>query len=217
MHRRTIIGGLVATLALPGTPRTALGQDNPEILVVGTLHALSLTRRDSIPWLVREAGGDEDEIAIEVSNRCGIAQATFRVTRATADMPIEFTTELNIGEWCEPPIPFEQQSWLLVLDSRTQELLARFQVTPLPDDTLIAVQHGPALNRPLSAEVATQLTLSALPEPLELSLDWLRSEDEMRDYVARRPGYEVREGRVVIAQAIVLEPIFPGLRFGDLL
>jgi hypothetical protein len=121
----------------------------------------------------------------------------------------------RIGEWCRAPVPFEQQHWLLVLDPEAHSIIERFAAMLTPDGELIALSSG--VGRTFSPATEAQLALSPLQRPVPVSMPGRPNAEDMDMYAAQRPGHEVQDGRVVIARAIILRHIFPGLRFDDFL
>ena len=104
--------------------------------------------------------------------------------------------------------------WLLVLDPDTHSIVDRLVTRLTHAGTLIALRSSHAVGT-LSAETEAQLTLSPLTTPVPVPLPGRLNEEDMRVYATQLPGYEVQDGRVVIARAILLDRIFPGLRFDD--
>ena len=104
--------------------------------------------------------------------------------------------------------------WLLVLDPDTHTIVDRLVTRLTHAGTLIALRSSHAVGT-LSAETEAQLALSPLTDPVPVPLPGRLNEEDMRVYAAQRPGFEVRDGGVVIARAILLDRIFPGLRFDD--
>jgi hypothetical protein len=238
MRRAIVIRSSLVVCAVWLSAAPALQAQTPppaETLAVAELRSLTLTRRDreaeARQWeaerpqreaemaAARERAADpnapEEDEAIVVSNNCGEATATFRILRATAPLPREFRIALGIGEFCEPPIGFEETAWLLVFDSNSGELRERYPAFVWPTDgSLYAIsEFGPGANH--SPEVRRLLTPSPLPEPLEYTV--FREGDALHRYVERRQSLELRGGKVWLVSGIPLARIFPGFDLDDLL
>jgi hypothetical protein len=216
-----MLGGLVASFTAGADARLALEQSRPEILAAATLRSVLLTRRD---WRAEREANERrlrerregDPMTVTFNNSCASSESTFRIVRATADIPEQIIDQRGIGEWCEAPIPFEQQMWLLVLHPDTYEVVAHLAATQTPDGSIIAVLPA-YLSREVSPETQAHLELRQLATPVPVWLPESPTAEGMRVYVSERPGFEVRDSRVVIARAIMLDRIFPGLRYDDFL
>lgn len=198
-----------------------------DTIIVAELRSLTLTRRDwraedraidtELRRQARRHTADDDEDAIVVSNHCGESIATFRVIRATQPAPQHITQTQRIGEFCTPPFAFEDGYWVLVLNAATNTIVARYPIFWTDDGTLYAVsEFGPTdLPSNGSAEMQRLLTPTALPEAVEYIVNL--EGDALTRYVASRPSFEIRQGRVWIVSAIAVEPIFPGMDLDALL
>ena len=228
--RRAILARSLAVCAVWLSAALAVHAQTPppvETLAVAELRSLTLTRRDmeaearqreaEMAAARQRAAADpnapEDEEAIVVSNNCGEATANFRILRSTAPLPREFTVTLSIGEFCDPPIDFDETAWLLVIDSNSRELRQLYPVFVWEDDKLYAIsEFGPGANH--APEVRRLLTPTPLPEPLEYTV--FREGDALQRYVERRPSLQLRDGQVWLVSAIPVASIFPGFDADDI-
>jgi hypothetical protein len=197
----------LAWLLMLSAPAVAQTQANPETVFVGELRSMTLTPRDRhAERRAREATGE-----MVISNSCGTALATFRVLHAARRLPREVRTNSTIGEWCDPPVPLSQDRRLVVIDARTRELLANYEIVEQQGASYALVLDTTEQIRLRAAEVQQMLHLETLPEPIEYDVTGWVSQDGLADWVARRPALELRDGGVWIARAVPLSRMFPAL------
>jgi len=196
----------VALLIALSTPSLAFAQTGSETVFVGQLRSMTLTPRDrEAERRAREAGGD-----LIISNSCGTASATFRVIRSTRRLPREVRTHDTVGEWCDPPLPLNQGPWLIVMESRTRELQAVYEIVEQQGASYALVLDSQEELSTRSPEIRPLLDLQPLPEPLEYDVSNSVSSDGLAEWVSRRPALELRDGAVWIARGLPLANLFPG-------
>ena len=197
----------IALLIALSTPALAFAQTGSETVFVGQLRSMTLTPRDyEAERRAREAGGD-----LIISNSCGTATATFRVVRSSRRLSREVRTHDTVGEWCDPPLPLNQGPWLIVMESRTRELQAVYEIIEQHGASYALVLDSQEELSTRSPEVRQMLDLQPLPEPIEYDVSNSVSADGLAEWVSRRPALELRDGAVWIARGVPLARLFSDL------
>jgi hypothetical protein len=182
-----------------------LAQTRSETVFVGELRSITMTRRDYEAEERAERGSNR----IVISNSCGTAETTFRVVHASGRLPRDVRTTSTIGEWCDPPLAFGQDTWLVVMNSRTRELLASYEIVEQQGASfaLVLDSDGELSQRP--AEVREMLALESLPEPIEYNTNGFVQQERLANWISTRPALELREGKAWIVRAVPIARLFP--------
>lgn len=190
----------IALLIALFTPALAFAQTEAETVFVGQLRSMTLTPRDY------EAERHADVLV--VSNSCGRASATFQVIRSTSRLPRQVRTNDTVGEWCDPPLPLAQGPWLIVMASRTRELLGVYEIVEQQGAYYALVLESEdelALHSEATREL---LALAPLPEAIEYDINQSVPDERLANWVALHPALELRDGEVWITRAVPVERLF---------
>jgi hypothetical protein len=187
------------------TTRAAPQPISEPVAFVGELRSVILTRPD-----LERMRAPDDEGGLVVSNACGEQTATFRVVRSTAPVSSPQSLAFVIGEWCDPPVEFPHDHWLVVTGGPRGEPAA-FPVFATGGAVFALVNDEAAYRRGLSEAMQRRLPLESLPAPVEFPLGVDLTNRAQRQFIASQSTLEIRGESVWVVRAILLTSVFPGL------
>ena len=173
-------------------------------MFVGALRSVTLTRPE------RATFSDGQEVLV-VSNACGEETAAFRVIRSTAPLAAEQTLHFTIGEWCQQPVDFNQDYWLIAPGRGASDEPAAFPVFESGQAAFALVDDHFQV-----ADGQPRLALSRLPEPVEYPFFVDLDNAQARQAILEQSALEIRNGKVWIVRGVLLSDIFPGFTRDDL-
>jgi hypothetical protein len=200
---------VVTFVSLLSLDASALRPDS--IVFVGELRSVTLMRPD---WTAR---GWQADGRLVVSNSCGEETAVLRVIRSTSRLRSPQTVHFTIGEWCELPIEFPHDHWLIVTARGREDEPVQFPIFETDDGTPFAlVDNEEAYRRELSEADQRRLALQPLPTPFEYPVHADLSDEHDRQFIERQSNLVIRDGRVWVVRGILLASVFPGFTAEDL-
>jgi hypothetical protein len=188
----------------------AARENGASAIFVGELRSVTLTRRDHVMQ-----GRQPDSLIL--SNSCGDETAVLRVIRSTPRVRTLQTVRFTIGEWCQLPIEFPHDHWLIVRGSGSDNEPIQFPVYDFDGTVAALVTDEAAYRRELSEADQRRLAIEPLPTPVEYPLYVDLNNDHERDYISRQSSLAIRDNKVWVVRGILLTSVFPGFSPGDLL
>jgi hypothetical protein len=181
------------------------------VVFVGELRSVTLTRPD---WAAR---GWQADGSLVVDNSCGQETAVLRVIRSTSRLRSPQTVHFTLGEWCQLPIEFPHDHWLIVTRPGHEHEPVQFPILGTDDGTPFAfVDDEAAYRRELSEVDQARLAIQPLPTPVEYPVHVDLSDEDDRQFIERQSSLEIRNDKVWVVRGILLASIFPGFSTEDL-
>jgi hypothetical protein len=203
----SLLAVCLATLSVRDS--SAQQRDDP-VVFLGELRSVTLSRPD-----FEAINAPRPDGSIVISNSCGEETAVLRVLRSTAPLAPMQTLHFSIGEWCEAPIEFPHDHWLIIPGAAPDGAPVQYPVF-VSDEAVFALVEDEAAYRRLPTGLQRRLPLERLPSPVEYPIAVDLEDAHDRQFIERQSSVEIRNNEVWLVRAILLTNLFPDLSENEL-